>query len=408
VPVSDKPQAGSPISLDPRSAMVTPQAISVLMEFRPRGAGTAIPPGDLFEVIMSNDGASIPRKPVKVLARGAAGTYDSDEVAEYRLRNFGDKRTLFYDAAGAGLKQTALALTDKRDPRNTFHELLVPALTASLITRNYSFKGATALTDDLIIVKSDSSVADPIFDSTGMRLILLNGEDIWFFEKDGFNPNSTPYADVYLKGWRIAPPVTGDNVPALWAPYIGFAGAKTIAGAHDNMLFLSNGEGTISQLTMQAKVNGAQPQVLNDSEYYWGVGYGASSSSAARRKNTGVRLFAQDNVAITLGEGVVGIGGNTEVERFQTPGGINYATLIDKSKTLYRSFGFKGLNPDAATPIFVEGLVLRGPNPNSGTGDDTAPTITSSPTGSITENSAYSTMLTANEAATWSKRVGAD
>lgn len=394
------------IHVDPRTAKTARQGISLTGIGRAIGSGASIVPAQMYELCFNDKGDEILYKPQLILPRGSSGSIDALEVSHYRMRNFGDKRVVIYEAAGSTGKVGGLAISDKRNPGNTWFEPLVPAIPTTFTTKEYNFKTTSNFLSEFDMVKSSPSVADPIFTSDGMTVTLALNEEIWFFEKDGFIAADIPYVDVYLKAFRTVAPVDGVGRPSAFRiPYCGFFSQKTVFASQTDMFFWSNQEATGSGalLYYQAFNNGAQPIAGHASDYFWSLGYGTSSSSAGTKKSLGMRWFPQDDYGAVLGLG----GGMVEMEQTRTSTANNYAAVPDKTKRFYRGFGFKGMSATPTTER-AEGLLIRGPAPYTATVDTTLPTITSAATASQPENGDFVQTLTANESVTFSKRTGAD
>jgi hypothetical protein len=332
----------SPTNIDFNSCRQTRQGVAMICQAAVKGAGATARTGDLFEILVANDGVTMLGVPQLLIGRGGTGTIDNGEVGRGEISIFGDKAVMMYTAANSGnVKVGAAATSPIRNPENTWFNLLSPAIPEVFDTKSINFKSAGSIPAGWTAVTAGTVAPVTTFTSDGLSITVdgtqaVKGEYM-LWEDVGFDPQTTAYVDVYLQDWQTT------SARADRIPFIGFSATKSLRADMTDAVFLSNGESTGTQLHFQALVASAQPLAAKSSEYYWGVGLAASvNQTAASKKNLGIRYFPQDNRAFILGEGGV------EMEEMITGSG-NYVGSLDKTKRMYLGFGFRGTNTAVAT-----------------------------------------------------------
>jgi hypothetical protein len=314
------------------------QGLSAICEAASSGSGATAKTGSAFEILLANDGVTILGQSHLVIPRGDTGTFDFSEISRGGLSVFGDRVVATYDAAdSANNRVGAVAYSPIRNPQNTWFLPLSPATPDALTTKSVNFKTASAIPAGWTEVKAGTVTPTTAFAATGMSVTVDGTQatkgEYMLYEDVGFDPQSTAYVDIYLEDWATT------STRADRIPFIGISATKSLRAAMTDAVFLSNGEATETTLAFTGLVNSAQPAASRRSEFYWGIGYGASvSTTAASKKNLGFRYFPLDNKAYALGEGGV------EMEEITT-----LVTSLDKTKRMYVGFGFRGTDTAAAT-----------------------------------------------------------
>ncbi len=350
------------INMDWGSIRQTRQGWSFLCEAAEQGSGQTARAGNMYEVLMADDGRTMLGKPQLVIARGAAGTIDNGEVSRGETFVFGNKRGFIYEAAdSANTKVAALATSPLRSPSNTWFEPLTPAI-PTFATKQVNFQTATAIPSGFTAVTTGAPAAS--YSASGAALTLAPNDAYFLFENDGFDPTTTDYVDIFLDDFRtISGPSTANRIP-----YIGFATSKTARSAMTDAFFLSNGEGTAGTMSYTALVGGAI--TTRASGYVWGIGYSAVTGQTIGPKHKGIRWFPKSNEAFVLEEGAEG-----EPIKTNT---INYPALLDKTKRYYPFIGFVSTGTTAVTEQIGKMIVRVA---DSGTGSAPAPSPAPTPSG---------------------------
>lgn len=331
------------INMDWGSIYQTRQGWAFLTEGAARGAGASARPGDIYEVLVADDGRTMIAKPQLVLARGGTGTIDNGEVSRGESFKFANKLGFIYEAAdGSNAKVAAIATSPLRNPQNTWFDLLSPAI-PTFVTKQANFLTASAIPAGFTAVTTGAPTV--AFSASGAAVTMAAGEAYFLFENDGFDPTTTDYVDIFLDDFRtIAGPSTAARVP-----YIGFATSKTARGAMTDAFFLSNGEGTAGTMSYTALVAGGVTSRASD--YVYGVGYLANTSQTSNGpKHKGIRWFPKLNEAYVLEEGAEG-------EPIKTST-VNYPALLDKTKRWYPFIGFVSAGTTSITEQ-IQKLIVR-------------------------------------------------
>jgi hypothetical protein len=366
--------------IDVNAIVQTRQGYAALVQFAGAGAGAAARPGDVYEILLAEDGKTIIGAPQLVIGRGTTGTFDNGEIAMGSVLRYADKSVICYNAAnGSNVKTDAIAVSLTRNPADTWFNRLTPAIpTPNKITiKEFNFKGASALPAGLSVVTEGTALPVPSFSANGMD-VTVNGSlaqksEIQFFEDEGFDPLTTEYIDVIIDDWTTTTGV------CYRLPYIGFATTKSVRASMVDAIFIGTGDAATGDLRYSLVANGAQPIAAGTSEDYWSVGYGTSiGTSAQSKKSVGVRIFPKDNYACILVDGTV------EMQEFRI-GTTDMMPNFDKSKRWYPFFGFRG-QEIAATTERVGKMTVRVSAPARAVGDATVGTIGENRTGANIAN----------------------
>ncbi len=332
-------------AVDVKSFRKTRQGYAAMGEFAGVGSGATARPGELYEILFSADGKRVISRPILVVPRGAAGSYDEREVGTGSVLTFADKSIItYYSANSSNRKVAALAVSPLRNPDNAWFNMPSPAIppASKITTRTYDFRGASALPAGLTTVVAGTTAPAPAFSADGMSVTvdgtMAEKGQIQFFDDLGFDPATTEYVEIYVEGWVTT------SAAAYRHPYIGFTAEKTVRANFQDAFFIGTGEIADATLGYQAIIGGAQPVAAGSSEDYWGVGYGTSAfgTMSGSKKNVGVRYYPKDNVAYILGEGGVE---QQEIKAGNSPMIANFT----KAKPLFPFFGFLGTDTAAAT-----------------------------------------------------------
>jgi hypothetical protein len=358
-------QTFSATNIDWTSLKVTRQGVSALCSGRVIGSGATATPSDHYEILLSNDGLSIIGQPIRVIARGGTGTIDNGAVDRGEVSIYGDKLVALYGAASsANWKVGAVAESPIRNPENTWFWPLTPAVPDVFDTKTIDFTSETSIPTGWTAVTAGTNPPTTSFSSSGLSVsvdgTLATPSKYLVFEDVGFDPLKTEYVDIYLEDWLT----TSTN--AYRIPYIGFAADKVVPASQTDAIMLHNGKSTAGTLSYEVLVASSNPLSTRASDYYYGVGFGATGldGTAKSKKHLGIRYFPKVDKAYILGEGK---GGNVELEELRTSSG-NYVAEVDKSKRMYPFFGFVGSGSGTATER-VGKVIVRVKEADSQSGD---------------------------------------
>lgn len=334
-------------NIDVKAIRATRQGYTTVGEFAGVGSGSTAKPGDLYEVLLADDGYTIIGKPQKIVSRGTTGTYDNGEVAPGSMLTFADKSIMVYNAAtSANVKTDALAVSPLRNPLNTWFVTPSPTLPpeSRMTIKDFDFTSLVAIPAGMTVVTAGTTTPVPTFSANGMDVTVDGTEatkgEFYLFDDTGFNPLTTEFVDILIDDWSTV------SSTAYRVPYVGFATSKSLRSAMPDSLFVSNGEGADGTLSFTKTAETGLPTFSTGvSEDYWGVGYGPSGSigtTALPKKMVGVRIYPMTNVAYILGEGGV------EQQEFRVSD-ENLMNNFDKTKTWYPFIGFRGTEVAPAT-----------------------------------------------------------
>lgn len=335
--------AGNFNEIDVKGIRKVRQGYSVPMNFSVIGAGATARSGMAFEALFAEDGITMIGKPQPIVPNGPE-TYDAGEVATPVISTFGDKRIAYYVGATADNAKTVCAATGPlRNPQNTWFRSPSPATPPDFTETVYDLRNGLPAGVEIVTAGG----ATVTFDAQGAIFTTPVGGEAYLFVSAPLTPNDEELIEV------LADDIQTVSGTAYRVPYLGFASSKSVRSAMTDALFMSNGEGTAATLGFNMLAAGVQPQAAITSQYYYGIGYGASvnNGQAGSKKHLGIRMFPQVNRAYAIGEG------GAEMEWLRNSSS-NMMTGFDKSKPYYPFFGVRGIS-NATTVERVTRIKVR-------------------------------------------------
>lgn len=316
-------------TIDVNTARVVPQGVSVLMGGSTEGSGAVPRYANVYEVLLDTAGQQVIAPPIPVIARGAAGSFDFNEVDQATIGDAGTSWAILYQGVNSANKnQIGAATSPKRDLTQTnFPPFAIPN-PSTYLRRSIQFNEYQAVPSLTTLVARGTVAPTFTYVTNGVQSTLdattpTPGE-AYFFDTEGFVPEDCEMVEFWVDAMMSV------SSSGFRVPYIGMAAAKDFPANQTDMIWFDNGGGTEKLCYKNYMVGGVATRAV--SVDYFGFGYGGFAQvtpSSGSPKSLGFRWFPQQNRLIMLGQG------RGEFEELAIP------ASWDKTKRLYPFFGTK-------------------------------------------------------------------